>query len=70
MKRLIFVLLLTGCSYTKSEIDTKFLNITNKMRALAGQQDLVNNQLFPEAMKVAKEKKCAVDVKTNKCLTK
>jgi hypothetical protein len=76
MKRLIFVLLLTGCSYSKSQIDTVFIDMDKRIKEIA-ELTVANNQglttvkekLWPEAMKVSKENNsCAVDLKTNKCV--
>lgn len=76
MKRLLFILLLTGCSYSKVEVDQKVSVLDKKIKELAifvvGMHQSVGalkEKTFPEAMKVSKENNnCSVDLTTNKCI--
>lgn len=52
-------------TYTKKEIDDGF---TKYVAPLTADVDTLKRKVFPEAMKLAEEKKCAVDLKTMKCV--
>lgn len=78
MKKLLLVLLLTGCTttYSKVEVDDKVSNLDKRIRELAAFAVNLNNSVntlnehnFPQAMKVSRENNnCAVNVKTAECI--
>lgn len=78
MKKLLFVLLLTGCTptYTKPEIDQQIQGLDKKIKDIAALSVNMHANVsslmeynFPQAMKVSKENNnCPVDLKTLKCV--
>jgi len=70
--------LLTGCStYSKVELDTKFAEQDKRIKEIATltvstdtSVKIIKQHLFPKAMEVSKANdNCAVDLKTNKCVS-
>lgn len=65
MKKLIIVLLLVGCSYTKSQIDDKFKNIDNHITQIYA-ADVSLSKLAcadPKNLKEVQDKYCSKSVK-------